>query len=204
MNEINEIEIDENDINYKKYILSQPFINEIYLILKNFSELCEKNNINYWVDGGTLLGCVREQGQILHDNDADVGMLPEDYDKFIKLTTHLEETYKYTINNHADGFLKILSYNVCLKNVTKDEIIVPCLDIFVYEKFRNMIVIKNRDIRHSFPKAWHFEKDLFPLCNMKYSDIELKGPNNPYPYLDRYYGKWKIKKVYEKPLCFIK
>ena len=41
MNEINEIEIDENDINYKKYILSQPFINEIYLILKNFSE-CEK------------------------------------------------------------------------------------------------------------------------------------------------------------------
>jgi phosphorylcholine metabolism protein LicD len=87
MNEINEIEIDENDINYKKYILSQPFINEIYLIVKNFSQLCEKNNINYWVDGGTLLGCVREQGQILHDNDADVGMLQEDYDKFIKLTT---------------------------------------------------------------------------------------------------------------------
>ena len=203
---INEIEIQNGlDIFYKKYNLPSTFINEIYLLLKIFHELCEKHNITYWVDSGTLLGCVREQGQIPWDNDADVGMLPEDYEKFLDIKNELEnEPYNYIVNIHSDGMAKILTYNNCLKNILKEELYLPCLDVVVYQKVAKLIVIKNKDLRQSYPKSYHHFADLFPLTYMKYSNITLKGPNNPYPYLEGCYGNWKTPKIYEKQNCIIK
>ena len=202
---INEIEIENGlDIFYKKYNLPQTFHNEIYLIVKIFHELCEKHNITYWVDGGTLLGCVREQGQIPYDNDADVGMLPEDYEKFLSIKHELEnEPYNYIVNIHIDGMTKIITYNNCMKNIANEELFLPCLDIVVYHKVAKLIVIKNKDMRQSYPKSYYHIENLFPLTDIKYSDIILKAPNNPFPYLERYYGDWKKRKIYEKQNCFI-
>jgi phosphorylcholine metabolism protein LicD len=174
-------------------------------MLKIFHKLCKKHNITYWVDGGTLLGCIREQGQITWDNDADVGMLPEDYEKFLSIKHELEnEPYNYTVNIHTDVMAKILTYNNCMKNIAKEELYLPCLDILVYQKVANLIVIKNKDVRQSYPKSYYHFNDLFPLSDVKYSDITLKGANKPYPYLERYYGEWKTPKIYEKQNCIIK
>ncbi len=44
--------------------VAQPLVEGLYQILKDVSELLEKEGIVYWMDGGTLLGAVRMGGLI--------------------------------------------------------------------------------------------------------------------------------------------
>ena len=55
-------------------------------ILKKFASFCDRNNLSYYLDAGSLIGAVRHKGYIPWDDDIDVNMPQKDYDRFIELT----------------------------------------------------------------------------------------------------------------------
>lgn len=76
-------------------------------ILVYFDRFCEENNLQYTLCGGTCLGAVRHQGFIPWDDDVDVFMLREDYEKLQSLWAKNADTERYscvrsneTINIH--------------------------------------------------------------------------------------------------------
>lgn len=80
-------------------------------MLKWFHEFCIKNNLRYYALGGTLLGAVRHKGFIPWDDDIDVGMPREDYNKLIELMQ--KEINEYVLEaplqnkDYVYGFCKL-------------------------------------------------------------------------------------------------
>lgn len=54
-------------------------------IMKDIDKFCRENDIRYTISSGTLLGAVRHGGFIPWDDDADMFMLREDFDRFVKI-----------------------------------------------------------------------------------------------------------------------
>ena len=59
--------------------------NIILNIMKYIHELCEKHGIDYYIIGGTALGAVRHGGFIPWDDDLDIAMTRDNYNKFLEV-----------------------------------------------------------------------------------------------------------------------
>jgi lipopolysaccharide cholinephosphotransferase len=76
---------DENGIEF--YTI--PHLKELQLLMLDLliivDKIARENNIQYWIDGGTLLGAVRHKGFIPWDDDLDICLLKKDFDKLLPL-----------------------------------------------------------------------------------------------------------------------
>ena len=98
-------------------------------ILCEIDRVCKENNINYYLDYGTLLGAVRHKGFIPWDDDIDISMLRNDYEKFIKIAP--EKLKKGFILQHYSIDKNVVSYHA---KVRKEG------TLFIEEAVRNIPV----------------------------------------------------------------
>lgn len=70
-------------------------------MVKEFLKICEKHNLTYFMAGGTFLGAVRHKGFIPWDDDIDLGMYRQDYDKFLEIAEK-ELPYPYKIQTYKN------------------------------------------------------------------------------------------------------
>lgn len=54
-------------------------------MLKYIDKVCTENSIPYWLSSGTCLGAVRHEGYIPWDDDCDIEMLDNDYNRFVRI-----------------------------------------------------------------------------------------------------------------------
>ncbi|WP_028235377.1 LicD family protein [Pseudobutyrivibrio sp. MD2005] len=116
---------DEND-EFNDYVKNkeQICLNDLHRLeknmLKEFDIFCSKNNLRYWVCGGTLLGTIRHKGFIPWDDDIDVFMPYEDYKEFVRLF----KSEKYEIcslekkeyeGKYVDSWGKLLGNQIIMK-----------------------------------------------------------------------------------------
>lgn len=127
-------------------------------ILLGVADFCKAHQITWFLDSGTALGAVRHGGFIPWDDDIDIGMLREDYDRFLELVEReglpeglslhtFENTYGY-----AGMFAKI--YLDGTEFLTAETIYSGCeqgifIDIFPYDKLASDDALREKQINNA-------------------------------------------------------
>lgn len=111
-------------------------------LLREVDRICRRNNIQYFLSGGTMLGAVRHKGFIPWDDDVDIAMLREDYIKFKEVCkTELPHKYQYQSYTNKNGYhyffdkITIKDTYFSTKYSDKFEMLKGIsMDIFVFDK----------------------------------------------------------------------
>lgn len=148
-------------------------------LLKYFVKICEKENINYFVTGGTLLGTIRHNGFIPWDDDIDVVMLRDEYERFLKVAPKYMNGNIRLVNSEIDH--KYLYYYSKLEDLTtetlnalnKKEQIHIAMDIFAIDGFPNNILLRKLHVYHIF-----YHHALTILCNTDILKVRDRGTFN--------------------------
>ena len=86
-------------------------------ILKTIHTICERNNLTYYLIAGSVLGAVRHKGFIPWDDDIDIAMPREDYERFFAIAEKCLPTYMKALNGEQDFSLPYRFGKVVNKNV---------------------------------------------------------------------------------------
>lgn len=124
-------------------------------LLTIFDKICRDNNLQYWIDFGTLLGAKRHKGFIPWDDDIDLGMPRNDYEKLIELfqlgfPSDSDLAIEFENNNKTKCFVKI--------SHKKSENLF--LDIFPYDFYHSKLdeegknILSEKIVSQRKPKAF--------------------------------------------------
>lgn len=71
-------------------------------MMKEFDRVCQKYSLRYYVISGSLIGVVRHHGMIPWDDDMDVGMPREDFEKFKEIAANEWDGKEYLFVDYDD------------------------------------------------------------------------------------------------------
>ena len=119
-------------------------------LLKTFADICEKNNLRYYMIGGTMLGAVRHKGFIPWDDDIDIGMPREDYIRFLEIAQKSLPHQCKILNYKKDKdylryFSRLVDTRVKIYNDSNTDTLIEnaWMDIFPLDGTSNIGFVRN-------------------------------------------------------------
>lgn len=147
-------------------------------ILAEVIKVCNENSIEYFVIGGTALGAVRHSGFIPWDDDIDIGMTRDDYERFLKiapskLKSDLFLQYYVTEPNSPTYFAKVRKNNTQFVEYYTRKINMHqgiFIDIFPYDQVPN-----DPKLRKQFFRKAYFLNQLYIAKSLTGTSTPQRG-----------------------------
>ncbi len=145
-------------------------------ILRYFDTFCKDNNIKYSIGYGTMLGAVRHGGFIPWDDDIDVIMSRDDFNKLLSICNKMESQYSFISIQNCSDFMAPLAKIIDNRTILIQKLHIGervrlgvYIDVFVYDKIPDNKVLKELLYKTLFvlQKAWSFcENSASPNSNL--------------------------------------
>ena len=149
---MNEIAHKNNNLRVISEAEKEHLQNILLMMLLDIQKACESANIEYFLNGGTLLGAIRHKGFIPWDDDIDIAMTRDNWERFKRTFSEIMDS-KYTLN--GPNIRGIDSHDVWAK---------------VYLKGTELVEMQ--DVATPFPK--NFSIDIFIIDYMADTKIGQK------------------------------
>ena len=169
-------------------------------VLFEVTELLDNENIIYHLEGGTLLGIVRDNDLLPWDHDVDISILNQSISKVFSIKDKLRKKgYRISIRKSQieSGPIKVGDYSII-----KIKPIIPYYINWILPKFGRRYVVLDIFIKTNYNNHtyWQAQGKLMRVENKYYESFEtivykehvLKTPNYFRDYLTQKYGDWSI------------
>ncbi|WP_172637838.1 LicD family protein [Lactiplantibacillus plantarum] len=125
-------------------------------LMRTVIAICEAENIDYFLIGGSLLGAIRHRGFIPWDDDIDIGMRRHDYQRFIAVANHYLDPNKFFLQtgasdpDYALSYMKLLDVNTYIeeRNNVNNAFKGVFVDIFPFDKIPDDEALRRSQMLH--------------------------------------------------------
>jgi lipopolysaccharide cholinephosphotransferase len=176
-------------------------------IAKEVDRVSAENGIKCFLIGGTLLGAIRHKGFIPWDDDLDIGMLRNDYEKFaIIAAASLNEKYKFidwkSDSNYPHPMGKVIKKGTIYKESKRNDLGEQGIwvDIFPYDNicmkprrtFFKLKVIRSLIRAKCNYQTWHSNRGIILMKYIKNLPFRIIAPFFDKNYLIDAYEKISV------------